>query len=130
MSAEKVRNTIFFVLIVGLAALAFLGHVDFMLFSALGIFCAVLGVALIVMTVKVKEPRIQNVFFILTGASAVGPICAIQHNLGVFQKLWGNQGISDEPIFFALAMLFFPVLFVIATTGSIICLTRKTGGVK
>jgi hypothetical protein len=84
------------------------------------IFCA-LAITLLVLTLKLKEPLIQRIFFLSTGASAVGiPICAILHNLvyGLFFR--GKDG--DEAVFFVLAVMVCPALFVLGALGGIVLL--------
>jgi hypothetical protein len=70
---------------------------------------------------KLKEPLIQRIFFLLTGASAVGiPICAILHNLVYGLFFHGKNG--DEAVFFILAVIVCPALFVIGMLGSLVLL--------
>jgi DMSO/TMAO reductase YedYZ heme-binding membrane subunit len=89
-----------------------------------------LGLALVILTAKLKEPKKQKVFFILTGASALGiPVFAILHNVvyGLFIKFfgedfWGKGG--DEPVFFLLALIVCPIIFLVGTVGSIVFLVK------
>ncbi len=82
-----------------------------------------LGVVLVVLTVKLKEPRIRKLFFVLTGASAVGiPICVVLHNL-VYALFFHGKG-GDEAVFFILALFVCPALFAIGAMGSIVLLIR------
>ena len=136
VKALQIRNAIFWVLIAIFAALVagmanrwrFLGHkLPFSIFAFLGIAFGVLAVALVVLTAKLKEPGIRKLFLILTGASAVGiPICAVLHNLvyALCVKFgwvfWGKGG--DEAVFFILAVLVCPALFVIGMLGSLVLL--------
>ena len=69
----------------------------------------------------------------MAGASAAGiPICAILHNL-VYGLLiaWFGKGFwerhvpgGDEPVFFVLALLVCPALFLLGTVGSIVLLIK------
>ena len=120
--SQRIRNLFFFVLLV-LAARS-----GFAVFATTGMVCALLGLSLIILTIRLKETKVRKVFFILTGASAAGPIFAILHNVPLVQNFWQDRGISDEPVFFILAVLVFPALYLIATAGSIILLlkTKKT----
>ena len=91
---------------------------------------ALSGAVLVVLTLKLQEARLQKTFFLLTGASAVAmPICAILHNVvyGLFiwwfgEGFWGRNG--DEPVFFLLAVVFCPVLFVVGGVGSTVLLIK------
>jgi hypothetical protein len=126
----QTRNVIFWALVVFFAALVgsiakpgmFWGHrMPLWGLAVIGIsFCA-LAVALVILTLKLKEPLIQRIFFLLTGASAVGiPICAILHNLVYGLFFHGKNG--DEAVFFILAVIVCPALFVIGMLGSLVLL--------
>ena len=83
-----------------------------------------LAAALVVFTIKAKEAGMQKTFFILTGVSAMCiPICAVLHNLvyDLCIKLgWAYRGEGgDEAVFFVLATLVCPILFVIGSSGSV-----------
>jgi hypothetical protein len=101
-------------------------------FAALGIAFGVLGLLLVVLTARLAEPRIRKVFFVLTGAASAGiAICAILHNLldRLFiiwfgEGFWEKYGMSDEPVFFILAVLVCPALFVIGSVGSVVLLIK------
>jgi hypothetical protein len=92
---------------------------------------ALSGAVLVVLTLKLHESRLQKMFFLLTGASAVAmPICAILHNVvyGLFiwwfgEGFWGRNG--DEPVFFILAIIVCPALFVVGSLGSMLLLIKK-----
>jgi hypothetical protein len=63
----------------------------------------------------------QKFFFILTGASAVCiPIFAILHNVVYGLFFHGKDG--DEAVFFILAVLVCPALFVLGMLGSLVLL--------
>jgi hypothetical protein len=90
-----------------------------MIFLAITFFA--LAAMVVVLTVKLKEPGIRKLFFIVTGASAVGiPICVILHNL-VYALFFHGKG-GDEAVFFILAIFVCPALFVIGAVGSIVLL--------
>ena len=107
----------------------------FPVLAGLAIVFGLLGVALTVLTIRLRETRTQKTLFILTGVSAAGiPVCAILHNLvyGLFIALfgkgfWGPGG--DEPVFFILAIFLCPALFVIgaAASGILLLKARITG---
>jgi hypothetical protein len=128
--ALQTRNIIFWVLVVFFAALvAGMGMANRLRFweykrlllAVIAVVFFALAIALLVLTVKLKEPFIQRIFFLLTGASAVGiPICVILHNLVYGLFFHGKDG--DEAVFFILAVLVCPALFVIGMLGSIVLL--------
>lgn len=135
---SKARNVILYVLIVLFAVIvASLGgrlvNVPFAVTAVLAIVFGLLGMVLVILAARLKGPRIQKVFFILTGASAAGmPIFAVLHNLvyGLLIALfgegfWERQGSGgDEPVFFILAILVCPALFLIGTVGSIVLFVK------
>jgi hypothetical protein len=132
-SLSKIRNIVFYVLVVLFAVIvASLGgrllDVPFAVTAVLAIVFGLLGIVLVVLAARLEGPRIQKVFFILTGASAAGmPVFAVLHNLvyalliALFgEGFWeGRTGGGDEPVFFILAVLVCPALFLIGTVGSI-----------
>ena len=130
VKALQIRNVIFWVLIAIFAALVagmanrwrFLGHRRPLWgLAVIGITFCGLAAVLVVLTVKLKEPLIRKIFFILTGASAVGiPICVILHNLVYGLFFHGKDG--DEAVFFILAVIVCPALFVLGMLGSIVLL--------
>ena len=133
----QIRNAIFYVLVPIFAilgmALGRLIKLHFLWIAVLAITFGVLGLVLVVFTARRRESRIQKIFFILVGASAAGiPIFVILHNLvyGLFiawfgENFWERQGAGgDEPVFFILALLVCPALFLIGTVGSIVLLIK------
>jgi hypothetical protein len=80
------------------------------------------------LTIKGKLKK----YLILTGASVTGiPISAILHNLiyGLFiyffgKNFWDRIGLKDEPVFFFLAIIVFPILFLIGMTGCIVMFVK------
>lgn len=89
-----------------------------------------LGLAFVVLTLKLQEPRIHRVFFLMTGISAAAlPISVVLHNLVdalcvvFFGDGFWKDGF-DEPFFFILAIIVCPALFVIGAVGSIVLLVR------
>ena len=131
--ATQVRNVIFYVLVAMFAvlgvALAHLTELPFLAIGLLAIAFGLLGLILAVLTARLREGRAQKTFFILTGVAAAGiPICAVLHNLvyALFIVLFG-RGFwdrqppgGDEPVFFILAVLVCPALFLIGAVGSIV----------
>src|SRR4030042_7025452 len=94
---------------------------------------SLLGIALIVLAAKAKIIKISKVFFILTGSAAAGMgISIVLHNLlfGLLMILfgegfWERTGIGDEPVFFILAPIIFPLALLVGLIGSIILIARK-----
>ncbi|MBN2096581.1 hypothetical protein JW752_04280 [Candidatus Peregrinibacteria bacterium] len=98
--------------------------------AVLGIAFFILGIVLIVFTVRQKVKGGLKWFLVLTGASsaAVFP-SVILHNLvyALFICLfgadfWGSGG--DEAFFFILALMVCPLVFLVSATGSVILLRR------
>jgi MFS family permease len=128
--ALQIRNTIFWALVVFFAALVaspclanWLRFWEYkrLLLAVIAVVFFALAIALLVLTVKLKEPLIRRIFFILTGASAAAiPIFAILHNVVYGLFFHGKDG--DEAVFFILAVLVCPALFVLGMLGSIVLL--------
>jgi peptidoglycan/LPS O-acetylase OafA/YrhL len=79
-----------------------------------------LGVALIVLTVKKKVPGLLKKFLLLTGASAAGlPVFAVLHNVvsGFFN--------IEEAVFFILATLVCPLGFLVGAAGTIVLAVKN-----
>jgi MFS family permease len=128
--ALQTRNVIFWALVVIFAALVaspclanWLRFWEYkrLLLAVIAVVFFALAIALLVLTVKLKERGIRKVFFILMGASAAGiPIFAILHNVVYGLFFHGKDG--DEAVFFILAVLVCPALFIIGVLGSIVLL--------
>ena len=139
LKAVQIRNIISSTLVVIFAALVFWivcrgrfgGHKLYLslylsVIAVLGIVFGLLGIVLVVLTIRLKESGIRKWFFMIMGISAAGIlISAILHNviyglLSLFfgKEFWGKGG--DEPAFFILALLVFPVLFIISAVGNLI----------
>ncbi|MFB3897663.1 MAG: hypothetical protein ACE14V_15330 [bacterium] len=139
----QIRNAVFYLLIVVFAILVIwfanngrywvLNRLPYSVIAYLAIAFIVLGVALVVLTVLLKETRIQKVFFVLMGISAASmPICAKLHKfvytlfIGWYgQGFWQRHNMPDEPIFLILTIIVFPILFLTGTIGSIVLLIKK-----
>jgi len=130
----RTRNLVLLAMVVIFAilvsAISGATRIPFRVFATLALVFGSLGVALTVVTVRRTETRGAKTFFILAGVAATGiPVCAILHNLvyGLFIELfgkdfWGPSG--DEPVFFILAVVVCPALFVIGSVGSGILLLK------
>ena len=89
----------------------------------------VIGVPLIVLTIKRVEKGLLKIFLLTVGASLTGfPVFALLHNLvyGLFIHFFGadlwNGG--DEPFFFILAVFICPLGFIVGAIGSIVLAIR------
>jgi hypothetical protein len=89
------------------------------LISMAGAF-VLLGIVEIIMSVRIKETKFKKIFFMLAGASAAMiPVSAILHNVVYGLFFTGKHG--DEAVFFILAVIICPALFVISALGVLIC---------
>jgi hypothetical protein len=134
--ARQIRNAIFYVLVamvIVVLSIEQLINLSFSVEARLGIAFFLLGLVLVVLTVRLREARMEKIFFVLTGASAAGlPICVILHNLVYRLAItWFGAGFwerhtpwNDEPVFFFLAVFVCPTLFLIGTVGSIVILIK------
>jgi hypothetical protein len=126
-------TVLFILIIVGFS----LRNVDidfpFAIIAVMAIAFGILGIILILLTIRIKESPKHRFFFVLTGASAVGiPLFVILHNFvyGLFIHLfgkdfWGNSTSGgDEAFFFILALLVCPICFVIGAVGSAVLLVK------
>lgn len=90
-----------------------------------------LGVALLVFTLREKVAGRLKAFFLLTAASALGVfVFILLHNAvyGLFiyffgEGFWGGIG-GDEPFFFILAIIVCPLGFLTGAIGSIVLRIR------
>jgi len=89
-----------------------------------------LGVALLVLTLREKVSGLLKTFFLLTAASALGVfVFILLHNAvyGLFIYFFGegfwNGG--DEPFFFILAIIVCPLGFLTGVIGSIVLRIRE-----
>ena len=125
--ALRIRNVCFWAMVVIFAVLVagvarrwmFWGHrMPEAGFAAIAIIFCALAITLLVLSLKLKDPLMQKIFFILTGASAAAiPVCAILHNV-VYGLFYVGKG-GDEAFFFILAVIVCPILFAVGMLGSI-----------
>ena len=101
------------------------------LFGGSGLFLApfgvflLLGVALLVFTLREKVAGKLKAFFLLTASSAAGVfVFVLLHNLvyGLFIHFFGADFWKggDEPVFFILATIVCPLGFLTGAVGSIV----------
>ena len=89
-----------------------------------------LGVALIVLTLREKVGGRLKAFFLLTGASAGGVFISILlHNLvySLFVHFFGTDfwNGGDELFFFTLAIFICPLGFLVGVVGSVILAIKR-----
>ena len=117
-----------FVVVVSIMVLRVEGLLNIWFIAIGGAVFFLLGVALIVLTVKQKVAGIPKLFLLLTGASSAGiPVSVLLHNAvyGLFilwfgADFWDRTGLGDEPVFFTLAIIICPLGFLVGTVGSIV----------
>lgn len=83
----------------------------------------ILGVALLLMTIRNEPAAILKAFLLLTGASAAGlSVFAILHNLvtAMLTKFFKVKTNFDEPVFFILATIVCPLGFLAGAVGTIV----------
>jgi len=93
-----------------------------------------LGVALIILTVKEKVAGLLKKFFILTGASAAGFLVSILLHNAIYGLLiywfganfWDRIGLGDEPFFFFVAIVVCPIGFLVGVVGSIVLAIKRS----
>ncbi len=85
-----------------------------------------LGVVLIVLTVREKIAGMLKAFFLLTGASAAGIFVFILLHNAVYglADYWFSVEF-EEPFFFIMAILVCPLAFLVGAIGSIILAIKK-----
>jgi len=97
----------------------------------LRVLISIMGIALIILAAKTIFSKISKVFFILTGAAALGMgLSAVLHNLvfALLIKIFGEgvwAGMGDEPVFFILATIICPLALLVGIIGSIVLLKKK-----
>ena len=79
-----------------------------------------LGVALIVLTVKEKVAGMPGVFLLLSGASAAGMVVSI-----IMHNVMGSWVGVEEPLSFIMAVFVCPIAFLVGGVGSIVLAFKK-----
>ena len=95
-----------------------------------GAIFALLGVALIVFTLREKVEGLLKKFLLLTGASSAGLLVSVLlHNAiyGLFIYFFGEDfwNGGDEPFFFIMAVIVCPIGFLVGAVGSIVLHYKK-----
>jgi len=99
--------------------------------AILALIFVILGIVLIIITVKSKLKGRLRKLLIWSGISAIAiPVCSILHNVvyGLFiyffgPDFWGKGG--DEPVFFILSIIVFPIVYLITSIWSIVLFRKK-----
>ena len=84
-----------------------------------------LGITLIILTLKQKIKGLLKKFLLLTGFSAAGfLVSGILHNAiyAVFKNFFDKTAAGDEVVFFTIAILVCPLGFLVGAVGSIVLL--------
>lgn len=79
-----------------------------------------LGVTLIVLTVKEKAGGMPRVFLLLTGASAIAMVVSI-----IMHNVMGSWLDIEEPVSFIMAVFVCPIAFLVGGVGSLALAFRK-----
>ena len=103
------------------------------LFLVVGALFFLLGLALLILTLKAKPEKILKRFLLLASSSAVGVFASILlHNvvygllMFIFgEGFWYRIGMEDEPFFFMMAIFICPVGYLVGTVGSIVLMVRR-----
>ncbi len=80
-----------------------------------------LGVTLLVLTVKTKVRGMLKGFLLLTGASAVAMLV-----FGILHNAVSGLANFEEPAFFILAIIVCPIGFLVGAIGSIVLRVKKS----
>ncbi len=99
-----------------------------------GVVLLSLGGALLFLTLRGRVRGLFKKFLILTGACAVGiPISLVLHNAiyGVLihffgADFWDRVGLTDEPVFFMMAIFVCPLGFLVGAAGSIVQFAKSS----
>ena len=126
-----------FIFIVGLLFIppfipAFRGSIFLWFLIISGSIFLLLGVALIVLTVREKVGGTLKKFFLLTGASSAGFFVSFLLHNAVYalfiyffgEGFWDRIG-GDEPVFFIMAIIVCPLGFLVGAIGSIVLGIKK-----
>ena len=81
-----------------------------------------LGVTLLIMTVKTKVSGMLKGFLLLTGASPVAMLV-----FGILHNVIGGLAHFEEPVCFVIAVIVCPIAFLVGAIGSIVLRVKKSG---
>jgi hypothetical protein len=103
-------------------------------FLSLTALCFLLGLALLLLSVRWKQRTLLRTFWILAGASTAGfALGSVLHNVfyalaeitGQWPILSTAMGVL-EVAFFLIAILLCPVAFLVGTVGAIVLIVRQS----
>jgi hypothetical protein len=97
--------------------------------------CFLLGLALLILSVRWKQRTLLRTFWILAGASTAGSaLGSVLHNafyaLATVTGHWPILNTTMEALevaFFLFATLLCPVAFLVGTVGAIVLILRRSG---
>ena len=103
-------------------------------FLSLVALCFLLGLALLILSVRWKQRTLLRIFWILAGASTAGfALGSVLHNaFYALATVTGNWPILNaamevlEVAFFLIATLLCPVAFLVGTVGAIALIVRRS----
>jgi hypothetical protein len=103
------------------------------IFLSLVAVCFLLGLALLILSIRWQERTLLRVFWILAGASTAGAaLGSVLHNafyaLATVTGRWPILNAAIEVLevaFFVIATLLCPVAFLVGTVGAIVVLVRR-----
>ena len=106
-------------------------------FLTLMALCFLLGLALLILSVRWKQRTLLRTFWILAGASTTGfALGSVLHNafyaLATVTVQWPILNTTMdilEVAFFVIATLLCPVAFVVGTVGAIVLMVRRSRSV-
>jgi len=134
-------SIVFWALVVAFAALVLTvllpDVLDFFrpVFLSLMALCFLLGLALLILSVRWKQRTLLRTFWILAGASTAGfALGSVLHNafyaLATVTDKWPILNAAMEVLevaFFLIATLLCPVAFLVGTVGAIVLIVRRSG---
>jgi hypothetical protein len=105
------------------------------MFLSLMVLCFLLGLALLILSVRWKQRTLLRTFWILAGASTAGfAVGSVLHNafyaLATVTGKWPILNAAMEVLevaFFLIATLLCPVAFLVGTVGAIVLIVRRSG---
>ena len=139
--APRPLSIVFWALVAAFAALVLTvllpDVLDFFrpVFLSLMALCFLLGLALLILSVRWKQRTTLRTFWILAGASTAGAaLGSVLHNafyaLATVTAKWPVLSVAMEVLegtFFLVSVLLCPVAFLVGTVGAIVLILRHRG---
>ena len=119
---------VFVMLVLSFVAGFSLGYASGIAIMSLSVIFFVLGILLCIVAARSTEDIALKRLLFLAGMSAAGSMVSIVlHNIvfAVFKDFWESSGGGDEPFFFILGLIVFPIAFLVAVFGSITLMARS-----